>query len=241
MPFSPVFASTLSKPRRSAISDRRGFRIHDRGVRISLRTNTIRSPKPSPTGKVARASPASARRMRDKASLAEQGERQSPPFTQEGGWHGFAVTGGIVHSSKVFLNCHDLTIPQSKIKDFCQLPLHKGAGGAPAPVRLSKILVGDDALIVPWQPSISESPADEKVDDPEYQAQNRKFSFTSYCSTPVGSHTPCPYQTRSYSKPCSGYRRKWKTGLRSAGSYSPHILPEFRFPAPGTGFPRCWR
>ena len=84
MPFSPVFAPVLSKPRRSAISDRRGFRIHDSGVRISLRTNTIRSPKPSPTGKVARASPASARRMRDKASLAEQGERQSPPFTQEG-------------------------------------------------------------------------------------------------------------------------------------------------------------
>ena len=140
MPFSPVFAPALSKPRRSAISDRRGFRIHDRGVRISLRTNTIRSPKPSPTGKVARASPASARRMRDKASLvAEQGERQSPPFYTRGGWHGFAVTGGIVRSSKVFLNCHDLTIPQSKIKDFCQLPLHKGALGAPAPVRLSRI------------------------------------------------------------------------------------------------------
>ena len=208
MPFSPVFAPVLSKPRRSAISDRRGFRIHDRGVRISLRTNTIRSPKPSPTGKVARASPASARRMRDKASLAEQGERQSPPFTQEGVARLCRDGGGIVRSSKVFLNCHDLTIPQSKIKDFCQLPLHKGAVGAPAPVRLSKILVGDDALIVPWQPSIPESPADEKVDDPEYQAQNRKFPFTSYCSNPVGSHTPCPYQTRSYSKPCSGYRRK---------------------------------
>ena len=27
------------------------------------------------------------------------------------------------------------TIPQSKIKDFCQLPLHKGAVGAPAPMR----------------------------------------------------------------------------------------------------------
>ena len=37
--------------------------------------------------------------------------------------------GGIVRSSKVFLNCHDLTIPQSKIEDFCQLPLHKGAVG----------------------------------------------------------------------------------------------------------------
>ena len=32
------------------------------------------------------------------------------------------------------------TIPQSKIKDFCQLPLHKGAVGAPAPVRLSMVL-----------------------------------------------------------------------------------------------------
>ena len=138
MPFSPVFAPALSKPRRSAISDRRGFHIHDRGVRISLRTNTIRSPKPSPTGKVARASPASARRMRDKASLAEQGGRQSPPFTQDGVAR-LCRDGGIVRSSKVFLNCHDLTIPQSKIKDFCQLPLHKGALGAPAPVRLSRI------------------------------------------------------------------------------------------------------
>ena len=27
------------------------------------------------------------------------------------------------------------TIPQSKIGDFCQLPLHKGALGAPAPVQ----------------------------------------------------------------------------------------------------------
>ena len=32
------------------------------------------------------------------------------------------------------------TIPQSKIKDFCQLPLHKGAVGAPAPVRLLMFL-----------------------------------------------------------------------------------------------------
>ena len=68
-----------------------------RGVRISLRTNTIRSPKPSPTGKVARASPASARRMRAlplpygrgarrsaKAPLADQGElsRASPASTR---------------------------------------------------------------------------------------------------------------------------------------------------------------
>ena len=30
-------------------------------------------------------------------------------------------------SPKVLTCCHDLTIPQSKIKDFCQLPLHKGA------------------------------------------------------------------------------------------------------------------
>ena len=34
--------------------------------------------------KVARASPASARRMRDKTSLAEQGERQSPPLRKRG-------------------------------------------------------------------------------------------------------------------------------------------------------------
>ena len=37
--------------------------------------------------------------------------------------------GGIVRSSKVFIDCCNLTIPQSKIKDFCQLPLHKGAFG----------------------------------------------------------------------------------------------------------------
>ena len=34
----------------------------------------------------------------------------------------------------------NLTIPQSKIRDFCQLPLHKGAVGAPAPVHLSLVL-----------------------------------------------------------------------------------------------------
>ena len=33
------------------------------------------------------------------------------------------------------VNSRTFTIPQSKIKDFCQLPLHKGAVGAPAPVR----------------------------------------------------------------------------------------------------------
>ena len=37
--------------------------------------------------------------------------------------------GGIVCFPKVLICCHDLTIPQSKIKDFCQLPLHKGAFG----------------------------------------------------------------------------------------------------------------
>ena len=38
------------------------------------------------------------------------------------------------------VNNRTFTIPQSKIKDFCQLPLHKGAGGAPAPVLYSSIL-----------------------------------------------------------------------------------------------------
>ena len=37
------------------------------------------------------------------------------------------------------VNSRTFTIPQSKIKDFCQLPLHKGAVGAPAPVRISII------------------------------------------------------------------------------------------------------
>ena len=62
-----------------------------------------------------------------------------PPLCK-GGWHGFAVTGGLYVSPKVLTCCRDLTIPQSKIKDFCQLPLHKGAVGAPAPVRLSMVL-----------------------------------------------------------------------------------------------------
>ena len=41
-----------------------------------------------------------------------------------------AVTEGI--RTPIFLSTFDersLTIPQSKIKDFCQLPLHKGAVG----------------------------------------------------------------------------------------------------------------
>ena len=78
-----------------------------------------------PWGKVSRASPASARRMRAKAPLADQGElsRASPASTRLRG-----------SEPKI------LAIPQSKIKDFCQLPLHKGAVGAPAPVRLSMLL-----------------------------------------------------------------------------------------------------
>ena len=41
-----------------------------------------------------------------------------------------AMTEGI--RTAVFpgiLNSRNFTIPQSKIKDFCQLPLHKGAAG----------------------------------------------------------------------------------------------------------------
>ena len=43
-----------------------------------------------------------------------------------------AMTEGI--RTAVFpgiLNSRNFTIPQSKIKDFCQLPLHKGAGVLP--------------------------------------------------------------------------------------------------------------
>ena len=40
----------------------------------------------------------------------------------------------------------NLTIPQSKIRDFCQLPLHKGAGVLPHQLESH---VGADALIGP--------------------------------------------------------------------------------------------
>ena len=53
-----------------------------------------------------------------------------------------AMTEGI--RTAVFpgiLNSRNFTIPQSKIKDFCQLPLHKGAVGAPAPVHCTMVLI----------------------------------------------------------------------------------------------------
>ena len=52
-----------------------------------------------------------------------------------------AMTEGI--RTAVFpgiLNSRNFTIPQSKIKDFCQLPLHKGAVGAPAPVHCTMVV-----------------------------------------------------------------------------------------------------
>ena len=49
--------------------------------------------------------------------------RSAKPTLCKGGWHGAAVTGGLYGSSDA------ITIPQSKIEDFCQLPLHKGAFG----------------------------------------------------------------------------------------------------------------
>ena len=60
-----------------------------------------------------------------------------------------AMTEGI--RTPVFpgiLNSRTFTIPQSKIKDFCQLPLHKGAVGAPAPVRFGVVLgkIGSNLL-----------------------------------------------------------------------------------------------
>ena len=52
-----------------------------------------------------------------------------------------AMTEGIRTSIFPGTPCErNFTIPQAKIKDFCQLPLHKGAVGAPAPVRLSMFL-----------------------------------------------------------------------------------------------------
>ena len=50
-----------------------------------------------------------------------------------------AMTEGIRISLFPGTPCErNLTIPQAKIKDFCQLPLHKGALGAPAPVHRRK-------------------------------------------------------------------------------------------------------
>ncbi len=55
-----------------------------------------------------------------------------------------AMTEGI--RTAVFpgiLNSRNFTIPQSKIKDFCQLPLHKGASGCS---RTSALYDGSQTL-----------------------------------------------------------------------------------------------
>ena len=64
-----------------------------------------------------------------------------------------AMTEGIrTPSTPGTLDRCSFTIPQSKIRDFCQLPLHKGAVGAPAPVRFSAIGILRSRSVTPAFP-----------------------------------------------------------------------------------------
>ena len=118
---------------------------------LTGRPVTIRFPKPSPPGKVARASPASARRMRAKAPLADHGElsRASPASTRLRGSElpSFCVLSltqfdnPSVKNQRFLPAVHCGMTATGSHGNFDSLrgapPFTQGSRGAPAPVRFS--------------------------------------------------------------------------------------------------------
>ena len=94
-----------------------------------------------------------------KDSLRSQSVPQRLPLLIKGSCH--EVTEGIRTSGfpRTLCECN-FTIPQSRacVRRASQLPLHKGAGGAPAPVRSPKAFISCCDLTIPQSASLTAPP-----------------------------------------------------------------------------------